>query len=164
MKRLLVRASRTNNTCLLLKGNSSSSSFHTNNCTLESSSTINRLEWKQGILSDGTIFYKHPTWEEVVAEKQRRVELAKNNTTEGTLNAQQIQVVRHLYEQDPEKYTSSVLAAMFRVKPIYVVQVIDRMAVQSDRVNWKLKKDIRALTKKNQNRPRKGTKTYNDKY
>ncbi|KAL9643385.1 hypothetical protein ABK040_010003 [Willaertia magna] len=123
-----------------------------------------RLEWKQGILSDGTVLYKHPTWEEVMAEKQSRMEIAKNNVSSGTLTAEQILLVRHLHEQDPEKYTSGVLAAMFRVKPIYVVQVIDRMALQSDRVKWKVKKDIRALYKKNKNRPRRGSKTYRDKY
>ncbi|KAG2381737.1 hypothetical protein C9374_006121 [Naegleria lovaniensis] len=123
-----------------------------------------RMEWKQGILSDGTVFYKHPTWEELVAEKQRRIEMTKNNSIQGTLTAEQIQVARHLHEQDPEKYTSAALAAMFRVKPIYVAQVIDRMAVQSDRVRWKAKKDIYLLRKQNRNRPRKGTKEYHDKY
>ncbi|KAF0985124.1 hypothetical protein FDP41_000163 [Naegleria fowleri] len=132
--------------------------------TLDNNFNQTRLEWKQGILSDGTVFYKHPTWEEVVAEKQRRIEMTKNNSIQGTLTAEQIQVVRHLHEQDPEKYSSAVLAAMFRVKPIYVAQVIDRMAVQSDRVRWKAKKDIYLLKKQNRNRPRKGTKEYHDKY
>lgn len=115
------------------------------------------LEWRESVLGDGTVLYRHPSYEQVLAVKQQRLAAtrSKNSKIVQSLTAEQITKARALHEEDPERYTTPRLAKLFNVNPEYVYQVVQNLVLQSSTVYEHKKKELRDLKKANKMKPHK---------
>ena len=153
-----------------------------------------------------TVFFKHPTYEQVLQVKQARYsvqlkiqkrtveilkekdqvmkdvqdpferkqleekyveklsEMKRTTQPEKTLSAEQIKLARELYAQDPYTNTTQALAQRFGVKPLFVLQVVDNLILESRAVENKKKKELAQLKKRNQNKPKKSTIKVHQQY
>ncbi len=115
------------------------------------------LEWRESVLGDGTVLYRHPSYEQILAVKQQRVATAraqqKSKHLPQTLTAEQITKARALHEEDPERYTTPRLAKLFNVNPEYVVQAVQNLVLQSSTVYEHKKKELRDLKIANKKKP-----------
>jgi hypothetical protein len=100
--------------------------------------------------------------EDSYAEKLE--EMKRNAKPDKTLSADEIKLVRELYAQDPYANTTQTLAQRFNVKPLYIVQVVDNLILESKAVEEKKKEELRALKIRNQNKPKKSTRKVHQKY
>jgi hypothetical protein len=100
--------------------------------------------------------------EDSYAEKLE--EMKRNTKPDKTLTADEIKLVRELYAQDPYANTTQTLAQRFNVKPLYIVQVVDNLILESKAVEEKKKEELRALKIRNQNKPKKSTRKVHQKY
>lgn len=104
------------------------------------------LEWKEQILKDGTAFYSHPTFEQVMSVKHYRV-------TQEKITPEQIKEIQELREKDPWVYGSKKLAKQFKVAPYF----INLVAREPER---KVKQDLLRLKEWNKNKPKKGSRQH----
>lgn len=104
------------------------------------------LEWKETILSDGTAFFKHPTFETIMAVKHFR-------STSEKITEEQVKQIQELRQKDPWIYTSKKLAKQFKVSKSFINLVAKEPVI-------KVKQDLARLKEWNQNRPKKGSRQH----
>jgi hypothetical protein len=104
------------------------------------------LEWKEMILEDGTAFYTHPTYEEVMSVKHFR-------TTQQKITPEDIIQLRELRNKDPWAFTSKRLAKRYSVTSAF----INMVAKEPEK---KALQDLSRLRQYNEDKPKKSSKQH----
>ena len=118
--------------------------------------TMEILKEKEDVLRDVQDPFERRQVEEKYAEKLS--EMKRTTLPDKTLSAEQIAMARELYAKDPYTNTTQALSQRFGVKPLYVLQVVDNLILESRPVENKKKRELAQLKKRNQNKPKKSTR------
>ena len=104
------------------------------------------LEWHESFLPNGTAFYTHPTFEEVMAVKQYRM-------TQQTINPEDVIKIKQLRDKDPWTNNAKVLSTTFGVSRTFVNLVAKEPKV-------KVLQDLARLKEYHKNKPKRSSKQF----
>lgn len=118
--------------------------------------TVEILKEKEQVLKNVHDPFERKQLEDQYNEKM--AEMKRTAQPDKTLSAEEIALTRELYAQDPYTNTTQSLAQRFGVKPLFILQVVDNLILESKVVDKKKKVELKELKKRNQNKPKKSTR------